>query len=74
MFSRRSASASDPWTDPATLAKSVSLGIMDAPQLKNNAFARGEIISRTDERGACIVVDDTDKIILEEERLKEYLP
>jgi len=68
-----SASVLDPWTDPATLAKSVSLGIMDAPQLKNNTFARGEIVTRTDERGACIVVDDTDKTISERERLEEHL-
>jgi hypothetical protein len=67
------ASVSDPWTDPATLAKSVLLGIMDAPQLKNNTFARGEIVTRIDERGACVVVDDTDKIISERERLQKHL-
>jgi len=67
------ASVSDPWTDPATLAKSVSLGIMDAPQLKNNTFARGEIITRTDKRGACVVVDSADKIISERERLQKFL-
>jgi len=63
----------DPWTDPATLARSVSLGIMDAPQLRNNAYARGEIITRIDERGACVVVDGVGKFILEGERLKEFL-
>jgi hypothetical protein len=67
------ASASDPWTDPATLAKSVSLGILDAPQLKNNPFARGEIISRIDERGACVVVDEADNLISERERLNKFL-
>lgn len=66
-------SVSDPWTDPATLAKSVSLGIMDAPQLGNNDYARGEIVTRIDERGACVVVDKAGKSILERERLKEYL-
>jgi hypothetical protein len=67
------ASVSDPWTDPATLAKSVSLGIMDAPQLKNNQFARGEIVTRIDKRGACVVVDDAGDLISEKERLKEFL-
>jgi len=67
------ASVSDPWTDPATLAKSVSLGIMDAPQLGNNAYARGEIITRIDERGACVVVDAGGKVISERERLWEFL-
>jgi len=67
------ASVSDPWTDPVTLAKSVSLGIMDAPQLGNNDYARGEIITRIDERGACVVVNEDGKIMLERERLAEYL-
>lgn len=67
------ASVSDPWTDPATLAKSVSLGIMDAPQLGNNAYARGEIVTRIDERGACVVVDAGGKVISERERLQEFL-
>lgn len=64
------ASISDPWTDPATLAKAVSLGIMDAPQLRNNEYARGEIITRIDERGACVVVDENGKSITESERMK----
>jgi len=67
------ASVSDPWTDPATLARSVSLGIMDAPQLGSNEYARGEIVTRIDERGACVVVDNTGKAISEEKRLKEFL-
>jgi len=67
------ASVSDPWTDPATLAESVSLGIMDAPQLKNNPFARGEIISRIDARGACVAVDDDGNVISERERLQKHL-
>jgi hypothetical protein len=67
------ASVSDPWIDPATLAKSVSLGIMDAPQLGNNEFARGEIITRIDDRGACVVVDGAGKTILERERLDKFL-
>ena len=31
----------DPLTDPATLARAVTLGILDAPQLRNNPFAHG---------------------------------
>ena len=68
-----SASVSDPWTDPATLAESVSLGILDAPQLRNNEYARGEIVTRVDGRGACVVVDSIGKVISERERLKEFL-
>jgi methylmalonyl-CoA mutase cobalamin-binding subunit len=47
----------DALTDPTTLTKAVSAGIMDAPQLRNNPFARGEIVTRIDKRGACIAVD-----------------
>ena len=67
------ASVQDPWIDPATLAKSVSLGIMDAPQLRNNDFARGEIVTRVDERGACVTVDPNGNVISERERLAEFL-
>ena len=66
-------SVSDPWTDPATLARSVSLGIMDAPQLRNNEYALGTIVTRIGERGACVVVDDAGKLISERERLEKYL-
>jgi len=36
----------DPWADPGTLAKSVTLGLMDAPQLRNNKFGRGQVRTR----------------------------
>jgi hypothetical protein len=67
------ASVSDPWIDPATLARSVSLGIIDAPQLGNNEFARGEILTLIDERGACVVVDAAGKLVSEQERLRQLV-
>jgi methylmalonyl-CoA mutase cobalamin-binding subunit len=36
----------DPWTDAATLARAVQVGILDAPQLRNNIDARGQIVTR----------------------------
>jgi hypothetical protein len=51
----------------------VSLGILDAPQLGNNEFARCEILIRVDERGACVAVDAAGKSLTEQERLKKYL-
>jgi len=60
----------DALTDPATLTKAVSTGIMDAPQLRNNPFARGEIVTRIDKRGACIAVDQNrGEVISEEQRI-----
>jgi len=66
--------AADPLTDPATLAKAVTLGILDAPQLRNNAFAVGEIVTRIDQRGACVAADpETGRALNEEERLAKFL-
>ncbi|MFZ5820515.1 MAG: hypothetical protein ACOYYJ_11515, partial [Chloroflexota bacterium] len=66
------ASCPDAWTDPATLARCVSLGILDAPQLKNNRFGRGQIVARIDGRGANLAVHQkTGKFLTEEERIKQ---
>lgn len=60
----------DPLTDPATLARAVTAGILDAPHLRNNPCARGQIVTWIDERGACVAVDpDTGRPLREEERL-----
>jgi len=65
-------SVADPWTDPDTLTRAVSLGIMDAPQLKNNAFARGIIKTRIID-GACSAVNTQGKAFSEAERLQELI-
>ena len=60
----------DPLTDPTTLARAVTTGVLDAPHLRNNLFARGQIVTRIDERGACVVVDpETGQKLSEEERI-----
>ena len=60
----------DPLTDPATLARAVTTGILDAPHLRNNPFARGQIVTRIDPRGACVAVDPaTGRALSEEERI-----
>jgi hypothetical protein len=46
---------------------------MDAPQLGSNDYARGEIITRIDDRGACVVVDGVGKLVSEQERLQKYI-
>ncbi len=63
---------SDPLTDPATLNSAVKLGILDAPQLKNNSFAPGKISTRV-LNGASEVVDINGDPISEEERLKDFM-
>ena len=60
----------DPFTDPATLTRAVTAGVLDAPHLRNNPFARGEVATRTDPRGACVAVDpDTGGYLSERVRL-----
>jgi hypothetical protein len=49
----------DPWVDATTLTRAVQIGILDAPQLKNNPFGKGKIQTITDHRGACIAIDPT---------------
>lgn len=47
----------DPFTDTATLSRAVTGGILDAPHLRNNPFARGQVVTRVDERGACVSIN-----------------
>lgn len=61
--------AADPLTDPATLARAVTSGILDAPHLRNNSFARGEIITRIVD-GACVAVDSNGRPLPEVKRLQ----
>ncbi len=57
----------DPWADAATLARSVTSGLMDAPQLKNNSFGRGLARTRI-VRGASLAVDDNGIPLSQRER------
>ncbi|MEL7626754.1 MAG: cobalamin B12-binding domain-containing protein [Anaerolineaceae bacterium] len=63
---------SDPLIDPPTLTKAVSLGILDAPQLKNNRFAAGKISTRVIQ-GASEAVNEQGETISEQERLEKFL-
>ena len=60
----------DPFTSPENLADSVKKGILDAPHLRNNQFARGEIETRILD-GACEAVDQQGKKLSEADRLKQ---
>jgi hypothetical protein len=56
------------------LANAVQSGLMDAPQLVNNRFGRGEIATIIDRRGACVALDrDSGKPINEEKRISTIL-
>ena len=62
----------DPWVDPAILGKSVYLGILDAPQLRNNPFALGKIKTGIF-NGSCIATNPKGLPLNEAERLENQL-
>jgi methylmalonyl-CoA mutase cobalamin-binding subunit len=47
--------SADPLTDPATLTRAVTSGLLDAPQLRNNKFALGRVKTRI-VNGACVEI------------------
>jgi hypothetical protein len=62
----------DPLADPTTLARAVTVGLLDAPQLRNNPFARGQIVTRIDKRRACVAVQSTTgREVAEAERIAQ---
>lgn len=60
----------DPLADQVTLARAVTAGVLDAPHLLNNPFARGKVVSRIDNRGACVAANQaTGEPVTEEQRI-----
>jgi methylmalonyl-CoA mutase cobalamin-binding subunit len=59
---------SDPLSDPATLTRAVTCGILDAPHLRNNPFACGKVQTRIF-AGKCLAVDGAGNPLREVDRL-----
>jgi methylmalonyl-CoA mutase cobalamin-binding subunit len=59
----------DPLCDPATLARAVTSGLLDSPQLQRSAYARGLIRTRALD-GAIVAVDDAGHPVSERERIR----
>ena len=63
----------DPWADPATLARAVRVGVLDAPHLKGNPEALGMVQTMV-RNGASVAIDgDTRRTLAEQERLERAL-
>ncbi|HEX5807039.1 MAG TPA: cobalamin-dependent protein [Anaerolineales bacterium] len=62
----------DPLTDARTLARAVTCGLMDAPQLRNNKFGRGQVRTRI-LNGASVAVNAHGKLLKEQKRLAELV-
>jgi methylmalonyl-CoA mutase cobalamin-binding subunit len=63
------ASTPDPLTDPQTLAQAVKCGLLDAPQLRNNPFARGRLRAAPRD-GAWVAVSENGALLSEKRRIK----
>ncbi len=64
--------AEDPLSDPDVLATAVEIGLLDAPQLKGNPYACGEVRTRIMD-GANYAVDEDGNILKEKERVERVL-
>jgi hypothetical protein len=63
----------DPWCDSVTLAAAVTMGLLDAPQLRGNRFGRGEVVTRIVD-GACLAIDPVNgQPLSEAERIDRIL-
>ena len=62
----------DPLIDAGTLARAVTCGLLDAPQLRNNMFGRGEIRTRI-VKGANVVMDANGNVLPEKKRLSKLI-
>ena len=63
----------DPLTKPKILNKAVEIGLLDAPDLKGNEYARGEICTEMI-NGACYTIDpETGDILDEKKRIENIL-
>lgn len=63
----------DPLTDPATLTRAVTSGILDAPQLLNNPYGCGQVRTRI-LGGASVAVTSSGQPLTEADRLAALFP
>ncbi len=62
-----------PLLNPTTYELAIKQGILDAPGLKGNPIARGQLHTQMIE-GACYAVDENGEILSEPDRLEELVP
>ena len=59
----------DALTDPSVIARAIEIGLLDAPHLKGNRFARGEVRTQMI-NGACIAINEKGSPLTEKERIE----
>lgn len=63
----------DPFTDPDTLAMAIKTGLLDAPHLKGNPFAAGELETRAVGGAIYAWSRKEERILSEEERISQIM-
>lgn len=63
----------DPFTNPDTLARAVKIGLLDAPHLRGNPYAAGNIETRAVKGGIFAWDRDANKIIPEKDRIDKIM-
>ena len=66
--------SANPLADPKTLAQAVTSGLLDCPQLENNRYGKGDIVTSLDHRGAYVAIDQTSGKVLSEEQRISIMP
>jgi hypothetical protein len=63
----------DPWADPAVLTRAVECGLLDAPGLRGNPHARGQVVTAL-LGGACRAIDpQSGAELTEDERIRRLV-
>ena len=66
-------SSEDPLTNPNVLAKAIEIGLLDAPHLRGNKWAKGKLQTRIKD-GACFAYDvESGTVINETDRIKKLV-
>ena len=68
----RAGKVEDPLFDPSTLTDAIKIGLLDAPQMKNNLYVPGRVRTRV-QNGAIVAVDEDGKLLSERERVQRVL-
>lgn len=63
----------DPLSDPETLVEAVRIGILDAPQLKGNNIAKGQLKTKMVSGSLYAYDDENKKVISEKDRIEKIM-
>jgi len=60
----------DPWADPSVLTNAVERGLLDAPALRGNTHAQGQVVTALVDGACCAIDPETGRELNEAERIR----